>query len=197
MKTRANVATALLLIALGVWFLVLKGSYRVVEKVFLVASLFYIAYIVSGVLAISGESGWVAQTVCIPSGVYNLKWTHSKDSSVSMGLDAAWLDESHALVNGLVPGRRPTISRMDLTTGVLTPLTQDFTTFIGVSLTTDHQAAVTTHLDVRSGISVGDAKAEKVFSDLVAWEQDHLDLLTRHYDQLREMYWEEARFWPF
>jgi rubrerythrin len=45
--------------------------------------------------------------------------------------------------------------------------------------------------------AAGDAPAEKVFSDLVAWEQDHLDLLTRHYDQMREMYWEEARFWPF
>jgi len=43
----------------------------------------------------------------------------------------------------------------------------------------------------------GDARAEKVISDLVAWEQDHLDILTRQYDQLREMYWEEARFWPF
>ena len=45
--------------------------------------------------------------------------------------------------------------------------------------------------------AAGDARAEKVFSDLVAWEQDHLDLLTRHYDQMREMFWEEARFWPF
>ena len=43
----------------------------------------------------------------------------------------------------------------------------------------------------------GDARAVKVFSDLVAWEQDHLDVLTRQYDQMREMYWEEARFWPF
>ncbi len=43
----------------------------------------------------------------------------------------------------------------------------------------------------------GDARAEKVFSDLIAWEQDHLEVLTRQYDQLREMYWEEARFWPF
>ena len=43
----------------------------------------------------------------------------------------------------------------------------------------------------------GDARAEKVFADLIAWEQDHLDVLTRQYDQLREMYWEEARFWPF
>jgi len=40
-------------------------------------------------------------------------------------------------------------------------------------------------------------QGEGVFSDLVAWEQDHLDVLTRQYDQLREMYWEEARFWPF
>ena len=43
----------------------------------------------------------------------------------------------------------------------------------------------------------GDDRAEKVFADLVAWEQDHLDLLTRQYDQMREMFWEEARFWPF
>jgi NRAMP (natural resistance-associated macrophage protein)-like metal ion transporter len=39
------------LVAVGVWFLVLKGSYRVVEKVFLVASLMYAAYPVSLVLA--------------------------------------------------------------------------------------------------------------------------------------------------
>jgi len=45
--------------------------------------------------------------------------------------------------------------------------------------------------------AAGDARAEKVFSDLIAWEQDHLDVLTRHYDNLREMFWEEARFWPF
>ena len=45
--------------------------------------------------------------------------------------------------------------------------------------------------------AAGDARAEKVFCDLVAWEQDHLDVLTRQYDQLREMFWEEARFWPF
>jgi len=43
----------------------------------------------------------------------------------------------------------------------------------------------------------GDARAEKVFSGLMSWEQDHLEVLTRQYDQLREMYWEEARFWPF
>jgi len=43
----------------------------------------------------------------------------------------------------------------------------------------------------------GDSRAEKVISGLIAWEQDHLDVLTRQYEQMREMFWEEARFWPF
>jgi rubrerythrin len=43
----------------------------------------------------------------------------------------------------------------------------------------------------------GDASAEKVFDDLIAWEREHLEILTRQYEQLREMFWEEARFWPF
>lgn len=45
--------------------------------------------------------------------------------------------------------------------------------------------------------SAGDARAEKVFTDLAAWEREHLEVLTRQYDRLREMHWEEARFWPF
>jgi Mn2+/Fe2+ NRAMP family transporter len=39
------------LAALFVWFLVVKGDYKSVEKVFLAASFFYFAYIVAGVLA--------------------------------------------------------------------------------------------------------------------------------------------------
>ncbi len=37
--------------ALGVWLLVVKGTYKSVEKVFLIASFFYFAYIIAGVLA--------------------------------------------------------------------------------------------------------------------------------------------------
>ncbi|MGV8140893.1 MAG: Nramp family divalent metal transporter [Candidatus Woesearchaeota archaeon] len=37
--------------AIGIWFLVVYGNYKVVERVFLVASVVYIAYIISGVLA--------------------------------------------------------------------------------------------------------------------------------------------------
>jgi len=43
----------------------------------------------------------------------------------------------------------------------------------------------------------GDAAAEKMVDGLIAWEREHLEILTRQYEQLREMYWEEARFWPF
>ena len=37
--------------ALGVWLLVVRGNYRTVERVFLVASAIYLTYIISGVLA--------------------------------------------------------------------------------------------------------------------------------------------------
>ncbi|HEY3488938.1 MAG TPA: ferritin family protein [Candidatus Deferrimicrobiaceae bacterium] len=45
--------------------------------------------------------------------------------------------------------------------------------------------------------AAGDEAAVSVFSGLVAWEKDHLDLLESRYNALREAYWEEARFWPF
>ncbi len=52
--------------ALVVWALVVKGDYKSVEKVFLVASVFYIAYIVTGVL--SGPDWHLAlvETVKLP-----------------------------------------------------------------------------------------------------------------------------------
>ena len=43
----------------------------------------------------------------------------------------------------------------------------------------------------------GDEASEKIFDDLIAWEREHLEILARQFEQLREMYWEEARFWPF
>ena len=53
--------------ALLVWALIVKGDYKSVEKVFLVASVFYIAYIVAGVL--SGPNWHLAlvETVRLPS----------------------------------------------------------------------------------------------------------------------------------
>ena len=73
-------------------------------------------------------------------------------------LDAAWIDESHVLANGFMPGKLPAVGLVDLTTGLLTPRTQNLTSFLGVSLTTDRQAAVTTRVDPRSSIWIGDAR---------------------------------------
>ena len=52
--------------AFFVWFIVIKGSYRKVEKYFLAACLFYITYIISGVMA---HPPWaeVARKTMVPS----------------------------------------------------------------------------------------------------------------------------------
>ncbi len=56
--------------AAGIWWLVLKGTYKVVEKVFLLVSLVYIAYIISAFLA---RPDWseVAKGFLVPSGSMN------------------------------------------------------------------------------------------------------------------------------
>jgi NRAMP (natural resistance-associated macrophage protein)-like metal ion transporter len=53
--------------AVIVWFLVVKGDYKSVEKVFLIASVFYVAYIITGVL--SGPNWHLAmlETVKLPA----------------------------------------------------------------------------------------------------------------------------------
>ncbi len=42
---------------------------------------------------ISGEVGWQRCEYVLPAGIHRIRWTYSKDGSVSNGLDAAWLDE--------------------------------------------------------------------------------------------------------
>jgi NRAMP (natural resistance-associated macrophage protein)-like metal ion transporter len=56
--------------AAAIWWLVLKGSYRIVEKVFLLVSLVYVAYIISAFLA---KPQWneVARGLFVPSGQMN------------------------------------------------------------------------------------------------------------------------------
>jgi NRAMP (natural resistance-associated macrophage protein)-like metal ion transporter len=57
-----------------VWLLVVKGDYKSVEKVFLVASVFYIAYIVTGVVAHPDWHEALKRTVVLPErGVWSDK----------------------------------------------------------------------------------------------------------------------------
>src|SRR5450759_1124134 len=39
------------IVAVGVWLLITKGNYKIVERVFLVASVLYLAYVASGLMA--------------------------------------------------------------------------------------------------------------------------------------------------
>ena len=54
------------LCALAVWFLVVKGNYKSVEKIFLVASVFYVCYIVAGVMAQPAWHQALVETVKLP-----------------------------------------------------------------------------------------------------------------------------------
>jgi NRAMP (natural resistance-associated macrophage protein)-like metal ion transporter len=49
-----------------VWFLVVKGDYKKVEKIFLIASVFYIAYIIAGVLSRPNWHTALVETVKMP-----------------------------------------------------------------------------------------------------------------------------------
>jgi len=53
--------------ALAVWLLVVRGTYQVVEKIFLGASFFYIAYIIAGVLANPDWTAALASTARPPA----------------------------------------------------------------------------------------------------------------------------------
>ncbi len=50
-----------------VWLLIVKGNYKSVEKIFLTASFFYIAYIVAGVLARPNWAQAVVSTMQVPA----------------------------------------------------------------------------------------------------------------------------------
>ena len=52
--------------ALAVWWLVFKGTFRTVERVFLVASLFYVTYVASGVFA-HPDWGQVLRATVVPT----------------------------------------------------------------------------------------------------------------------------------
>ena len=42
---------------------------------------------------ISGEVDWQKRSAIVPAGLHTLRWAYTKDSSSSVGADAAWVDE--------------------------------------------------------------------------------------------------------
>lgn len=41
----------------------------------------------------TGSVAWTKKTLDVPAGAHTMRWTYTKDTSVSMGYDAVWLDQ--------------------------------------------------------------------------------------------------------
>src|SRR5439155_6585767 len=55
----------------------------------------YLSFYIDGIkqAGISGEMDWQSQAYGLADGVHTLRWTYAKDSSVSVGADAGWVDQ--------------------------------------------------------------------------------------------------------
>ncbi|MBI5233424.1 MAG: hypothetical protein HY880_03640 [Deltaproteobacteria bacterium] len=70
------------------------GTLTFYWKVSSESSFDYLRFYIDGTeqTSITGEVSWQQKTYSISSGTHTLKWAYTKDSSVSMGSDAGWLD---------------------------------------------------------------------------------------------------------
>ena len=77
----------------------------------------FLSLLVNGAAApaapgISGNVDWQLRTVSLPAGTHILRWVYAKDSTVSSGSDAAWLDQVH-----FAPSAPTSIERVFTSTG--------------------------------------------------------------------------------
>ncbi|MFI5110906.1 MAG: Nramp family divalent metal transporter [Terriglobales bacterium] len=105
-----------------VWLIVVKGTYKSVEKVFLMASFFYIAYIVAGVLAGPRWSEALVSTVTLPE---RHVWSNSMYLYTTIGVVgttiAPWMQFylQASVVEKGVTARQYAFSRLDVIVGCL------------------------------------------------------------------------------
>ena len=78
-----------------------------------------------------------------------------------LALEAAWLDDTHVLLNSSTSFNSLTgVWMVDITNGKWIPVTREFTQFRWVSLTADRRMGVATRTIKRSGIWLGSASGE-------------------------------------
>jgi len=110
---------ALPLAALFVWGLVVKGSYKSVEKIFLLASLLYVSYILSGLLA---HPDWhqAALSVAVPQLSFTQAYLAMVVGLVGTTI-APWMQFyiQASIVEKGVPARDLIYSRIDAFTGAI------------------------------------------------------------------------------
>jgi NRAMP (natural resistance-associated macrophage protein)-like metal ion transporter len=108
--------------AVFVWLIVVAGTYKSVEKVFLMASFFYIAYIVAGVLAGPRWSEALVSTVALPK---RHLWSNSMYLYTTIGVVgttiAPWMQFylQASVVEKGVTARQYAASRIDVIVGCL------------------------------------------------------------------------------
>jgi NRAMP (natural resistance-associated macrophage protein)-like metal ion transporter len=105
--------------AFAVWFLVLRGSFRVVERILLLLSLVFVAYIVSAFLA---HPNWnqVAKHTVVPTfhlgAAYLLIFITIVGTTITPWM--AFFQQSNVADKGLHPSELP-LERVDTYTGIL------------------------------------------------------------------------------
>jgi Mn2+/Fe2+ NRAMP family transporter len=105
-----------------VWALVVHGTYRSVEKIFLVASVFYVAYVVSGILA---HPDWKAAALSTVTRPESLGFRNYGYLSMAIGLVgttiAPWMQFylQASVVEKGVTARQYRASRLDVIVGCL------------------------------------------------------------------------------
>jgi NRAMP (natural resistance-associated macrophage protein)-like metal ion transporter len=108
--------------AVVVWFIVVKGQYKSVEKVFLAASFFYITYIVAGVLA---KPDWGAALLATVKPPARRDWLQENYVYTVIGLVgttiAPWMQFylQSSIVEKGVSKRQLRASRIDVITGCI------------------------------------------------------------------------------
>jgi len=103
-----------------VWLLVVRGDYKRVEKIFLVASMFYFTYIIAGVLAHPGWRIAAAATVRLPASsvLHNGAYVFMVISVIGTTI-APWMQfylQSSIVEKGVTP-REYAASRLDVIVG--------------------------------------------------------------------------------
>lgn len=106
--------------ALFVWYIVLRGTYRSVEKIFLIASLFYVTYIISGILS---KPDWmvVGKAFLRPSFDWSTGYLTMLIGVVGTTI-APWMQFyiQSAIVEKGITSREYAMSRLDVVIGCFT-----------------------------------------------------------------------------
>ncbi len=135
------------LAGLFVWFLVVRGTYKLVERVFLGACLFYVAYLISGVMA---KPDWhdVARQTLVPSFEFKLEYIIMLVGLVGTTI-APWMQfylQSSVVEKGVAPEDYKMV-RLDVVTGCIIAPVVAFFIVVACAATIHH-----------SGITISTAK---------------------------------------